>query len=175
MSDPLVIEPGETGVVRLFALDMRPEEAKFLREPGAAAQALGLTALEPDQFLVFPVSDLDDFGLDGYLADGFGVSEDQIDTAALTAETGWMLLLRSAAVAERPARLAPAPGLRLVGTYSEPKTDWTAKPMKTASARPYSAAPMPPRALRRKARWIGGLLVAAVMSLIVAFLIWMVT
>ena len=87
MSD-LDISAGERGVIRLFALDMRPEEAKFLREPGAADQILGVTGLDPEQIDVFPVSDLEDLGLYGYLSEGCGVSEDQLDRAKLESVDG---------------------------------------------------------------------------------------
>ncbi len=47
----LTLSAGERGVIRLFALDMRPEEAKFLHEPGAADQVLGVSGLDPEQIL----------------------------------------------------------------------------------------------------------------------------
>lgn len=75
----LAIAPHEHGVLRLFALDMRPQEAKFLREPGAVDQVLGVQGLDPAQIDIFPVSDLEDLGLFGYLSEGCGVSEDQLD------------------------------------------------------------------------------------------------
>ena len=72
--DPVIhIPAGERGLIRVFDLDMRPEQIKFLREPGALAQVLGIEDLNLDQVEIFPITDLEDLGLVGYLTEGSGV------------------------------------------------------------------------------------------------------
>ncbi len=173
MSD-LDISAGERGVIRLFALDMRPEEAKFLREPGAADQVLGVSGLDPEQIDVFPVSDLEDLGLHGYLSEGCGVSEDQLDRARLEAVDGWVLVLRSAALGGRAATLIPDPRLRLIGLYTEEATNWSGGPLETESARPYSAPRVPPRQQRARAQRLGATIFAVVMALIIGGVLWLI-
>lgn len=173
-ADPLAIRPGETGIVRLFALDMAPKRARFLREPGAAAQALGLEALDPGQVDIFAVSDLEDLGLDGYLTEGAGIAPDRVapDRARLRAIGGWVMVVRSRAFGGRAERIAPAAGVNLIGVYAEPGTDWTAQGrIETASARPGGAGTRKsPREARASARNTGAAVFAVVM-LIVAVIV----
>lgn len=167
------IPAGERGVIRLFALDMRPEQAAFLKEPGALAQVLGIEALDMDQVEVFPVSDLEDIGLTGYLTEGCGVPRAQVeeDSEMLEAQEGHVLLIRSRAFDGKETRLTPADQIKLIGTYGEHRTNWSAPPETAESAKPYSAPKLPPRAARSQARRIGAGLFAVVM-LLIALLIW---
>ncbi|MEX0366636.1 MAG: hypothetical protein AB3N22_11235 [Ruegeria sp.] len=169
----LTVARNERGVLRLFTLDMRPEEAKFLREPGAAAQILGVDALDEDQIEVFPVSDLEELGLYGYLTEGCGISEDQLDRAAQDAIEGWVMVLRSKAFADRALELTPDPRVTLAGFFTEEGTNWTARPMTAESAKPFSAPRASPRQARAEARRIGFTLFAVVMALIVGGILWL--
>ncbi|EEX08689.1 conserved hypothetical protein [Ruegeria lacuscaerulensis ITI-1157] len=173
MSD-LDISAGERGVIRLFSLDMRPEEAKFLREPGAADQVLGVSGLDPEQIDVFPVSDLEDLGLYGYLNEGCGVSEDQLDRAKLESVDGWVLVLRSAALGGRAATLNPDPRLRLIGFYTEEATNWSGGTIETDSARPYSAPRVAPRQQRARAQRLGAMIFALVTALVIGGVLWLI-
>jgi len=174
MTDPLSIAAGEHGVIRVFALEMRPEQAAFQREPGAAEQMLGLEGLDPGQIDVIRLADLEDLGLAGYLLDGCGVPEDQIDPdrARLKALKGWVMVMRSRAFGGRACRIVPAPGVTLIATYREPGTDWSAEPLHAKSAELYSAPRMSPRAARDRARRIGATLFGIVMAL-VALVLWL--
>ena len=154
MSNPLHIRKGEQRILRLFSLDMRPEEARFLREPGAVAQVLGIAALEDEQVEVFPVSDLEELGLAGYLTEGCGIDSTQLDEPALQAAQGWVLLVRSKAFGGQEAQLSPDPRVQLLGIYTEDGTDWSAEPIETESATPYSAAPPVSDAEARRTRQI---------------------
>ncbi|SLN65461.1 hypothetical protein TRL7639_03692 [Falsiruegeria litorea R37] len=154
MRNPLHIRKGEQRVLRLFSLDMRPEEARFLQEPGAAAQVLGLAAVDDEQVEVFPVSDLEEVGLYGYLSDGCGVDPAQLDKLALDAAQGWVLLVRSKAFEGKEGALSPDEGISLIGIYTEDGTDWSAAPIQTESAAPYSAAPPASDAEARRTRQI---------------------
>ncbi len=171
MSD-LTIAPHERGVIRLFALDMRPQEAKFLREPGAAEQVLGVTGLDPDQIDIFPVSDLEDLGLYGYLNEGCGVSGDQLDRTALEAVEGWVMVLRSAAFGGHPATLTPDPRVQLIGLYTEEATNWTGGVIETQSAKPYSAPQIPPA--DNKPSRIGSAVIAILILIAVGGAVWLI-
>ncbi|MCB1365782.1 MAG: hypothetical protein KDK02_16830 [Rhodobacteraceae bacterium] len=171
-ADPLTARAGEKGIVRLFALDMAPEQARFLREPGAAAQALGLASLEPGQVDIFAVSDLDDLGLEGYLTEGAGIAPDRVaaDRARLRALEGWVMVVRSPAFGGRAAQIRPQAGVRLIGVYAEPGTDWTSDgAIETASARPGGAGARPaPREARARSRRAGAAVFAVVMLIVAA-------
>ncbi|WP_264211024.1 hypothetical protein [Leisingera thetidis] len=173
MTGAIHIPAGERGVIRLFALDMRPEQAAFLKEPGALAQVLGIEALDMEQVEIFPVSDLEDIGLTGYLTDGCGVPRAQVeeDRGMLETLEGHVLLIRSRAFSDAETRLTPADQITLAGTYGERQTDWSAPPATADSAKPYSAPKLPPRAARSQARRIGAVLFAVVMLLFL-LLIW---
>lgn len=171
MSD-LSIAPHERGVIRLFALNMRPEEAKFLREPGAADQVLGVDGLDPGQIDIFPVSDLEDLGLFGYLNEGCGVSEDQLDRAAFEAVEGWVLALRSAAFGGHAAMLRPDSRLRLIGLFTEEATNWTGGPIAAESAKPFSA-PQSQLSDAKPSR-IGSIVIAVLILFIVGGTLWLI-
>lgn len=177
MSDAIAIPENERGVVRIFALDMSPERAKFLREPGAAAQVLGIDTLDPANVEIFPLSDLDELGLAGYLAEGLGVPAAQLDgdRARLNAMAGWVMILRSRAFQDDPARLTPAKEITLIASYTEEATDWSdSGPIPTESARIGSGPP--PQAGRAPSRRIGAmgfagvLIVLAIIILLVILL-----
>ncbi len=173
MSD-LTVSPHEHGVVRLFALDMRPEEAKFLREPGAVDQVLNVADLDGDQIDVFPVTDLEELGLYGYLNEGCGVSKDQLDRAKLGAIDGWVMALRSAAFKGRPATLSPDPRVQLIGLFTEEATNWTGGEIKTESAKPHSAMPVSPKAARARAQRLGSAIFALVMAVLLGGVLWLI-
>jgi len=168
----LIVAPHEHGVLRLFSLNMRPEEAKFLREPGAVDQVLGVQGLDPKQIDVFPVSDLEELGLFGYLNEGCGVSEDQLDRNALDAVEGWVLVLRSAAFAGKGATLKPDPRVRLIGLYTEEATNWTGGPIETESAKPFSA----PQGTSQddRPRRIGSAALALLILLVIGGVLWLI-
>ena len=174
MTDPLTVRAGEKGVVRVFGLDMPPEQARFLREPGAAAQILGVPDLDPDQIEVFAITDLEGIGLDGYLASGHGIPDNEIapHRSRLQAVTGWAMVVRSRAFGGRALELTPADGVRLIATFTEPGTDWgSAGRIESASAR--RGGTTSPRAARARARRIGGTVFALVMVIVVA-IVWLV-
>jgi len=173
--DALIVPQGEHGRIRVFALDMRPERAEFLREPGAADQVLGLSGLDPAQIDVIRIADLEELGLVGYLTEGCGLTEDQIapDRDRLRALEGYVMVVRSRAFHGAAAVIAPEPVVRLIATYDEPGAEWSAHQIRSESAKPYSAPRQSPRAARARARRVGGGLFAVVMALI-ALLVWAV-
>ncbi len=177
MEGVIHIPAGEQGVIRLFHLDMRPEQAAFLRDPGALAQVLGVGAIDMDQVEIFPTRDLEEIGLVGYLIEGIGIPEEEItpDRDRLAALEGHVMVIRSRAFGGQETRLTPADQIRLVASYGIPAPSWTGTPINTQSARPYSAPKLPPRAARAEARRIGATLFAVVMGLVLLALYLVVT
>jgi hypothetical protein len=181
----LTVAPNERGVVRVFALSMTDGEAKTLRkntpynQSGMTPQqaALGASFLDPDFVEVFPVKDLADLGLVGYLETGNEIDPDQLapDKPKLNALEGWVLIAYSAAFGGVAQPLAPGIALKLIGTYSEPLTDWSARPVEAVeSAKPFSGAAQlrpTPDATARSFRL--GRIVVGVLVLLVA-IIWLI-
>lgn len=169
MSETITVPANETGVLRLFALDMPREQIKFLREPGALDDVLGVIGIDPEHVEMFPVSDLDDLGLPGYLIEGHAVPKDQIDPV-LADISGHVLLLHSRAFGGRTATLSPAASLSSLGVYTATPTNWSARPqLAPDSAKRRGGLPHPPRAARARARTIGGGIFVVVMLLVAIF------
>ena len=58
MTQPLAIPAEEMRVVRVFRLDMPPAQARFLREPGAVANLLGLDRLDDSGIDILRVQEI---------------------------------------------------------------------------------------------------------------------
>ncbi|MFC3614672.1 hypothetical protein ACFORG_12940 [Lutimaribacter marinistellae] len=170
------VKPHERGLVRLFKLNMRPEEARFLKEPGAAAQVLGVEEMEDGQVEIFPVSDLEELGLAGYLREGLGVPAERLDTERLAGIEGWVMVVRSPAFGGRAETLRPAPKVELVDIFAEEGVDWTPgpEPLEVESAKPHSTPRVPPRQARQEARNKGAMVFAIVMALVIGGLLWLI-
>ena len=67
MSDRIEVPAHETGVVRMFAVDLPPEEIEDFADPDREGwpliAALGLYDLNPAYVEIFPVNQLEDMGL----------------------------------------------------------------------------------------------------------------
>ncbi len=126
MAREISLAAGERGVVRVFALSLSEAEAEALREAGVG-HLFGGVAVDAGGLEIFPVSDLEDVGLWGLLQDGHGVAQDQLeqDRAKLAALDGWVIVATSQAFPAGPANVTLAPEITLIGTYWEPKVDWT--------------------------------------------------
>lgn len=116
------VKEAEAGLVRLYVLDQPPEEALLLQEtPHAITLLLGQDGLDLKHVELFDLADLQGIGLRGYLAEGHGIEADVLAEHALQLDglTGVVLILRSAAVIDRPTTLAPKAPLRWVATFGE--------------------------------------------------------
>ena len=174
MTNVIEIPAGERGVIRIFDLDMAPEQARFLREPGALAQVLGIDAINLDHVEIFPISDLEELGLAGYLTQGCGIAEDEVapERDRLAALEGHVLLLRSRAFDGAATRLTPARQIRHIASFGERPINWSAPPQPTPeSSKLYIGPKLSPRAARHVSRRIGAALFAVVMSAIVVTLL----
>lgn len=144
----LEIPAHERGVIRVFALSMT--QAKALRDdPNALNAALG-AEVDPKFVEVFPVSDLEDIGLLGYLSSGNGVPGEQLapDRRKLEHLSGWVLIVFSQAFGDRAVTLTPPPTFTLIGTYNEAQPDWrAAETLTSEAAKPFTA---PPETVKKK-------------------------
>lgn len=128
MSSLMNVPALETGVIRLFAIDLPKDQIEDFRTPVHGTDdavtwplkdALGAAFLDEDFVEVFPVEDLESFGLAGYLMEGNDVPEDQIDAmrAQLAALKGYVLLVFSSAFSDTAQTLTPRAPLRHIGTF----------------------------------------------------------
>lgn len=143
------VQENEHGKIRVFSLSLNKIELKqyldtnFRLTESGAKQLLGASDIDIRYVEAFPVADLGEMGLAGYLLEGndaqqSGVAKDLVKLAALD---GWVLLAYSAAFKSTAQSLAPLPELTLIGTYDQTATDqaFGAK-IPSNAAQPYSAA-----------------------------------
>ena len=166
MSDRIEVKSGDRGRVWVFAVDLDPAEIEgFTRRNGSwpVQQALGAEALDPAHVDVFPVDDLESMGLSGYLAEGYGIPEEQLADmrARLDAVRGWVLVLSSRALEHRPQTLTPRAPLRLLASFSEESrpVSFAPLPSEAAAGTVAGAEAAPPP--RRGRGWIGPVLIVA--------------
>lgn len=130
MSERFQVSATERGIIRVFAIDL-PEDQVDGFDP---APALGVTALESQYVELFPVSDLKGVGLSGYMSEGLGVAETELDKSRLDALDGHVLIVLSGAFGEQPVTLTPKAPLRWIGTYTEEHAPVQFEPLPDAAA-----------------------------------------
>jgi len=147
------VKPTERGLIRLFVVDLPPEEIKAFNTHATDTgwplqQALGATDLDPARIELFHINDLDDLGLSGYMTEGLGIADKDItpDAARLDALTGHVLIVQSAAFLGNAQTLTPRAPLRWIGTYAEESAPVQFQPLKTDAAKGTLAAPPPKQA-----------------------------
>ncbi|MBO9478411.1 hypothetical protein J7382_12765 [Shimia sp. R11_0] len=141
------VTDSERGLVRLFALDLPSEEITAFREPvydtdgditdWPLQRALGFTYLDEDFIEIFPISDLEDLGLTGYMVQGLGIAEADVkeDAARLSSQKGWILVVLSSAFEGAAQTLSPQSPLRWIGTYKEEGAPVSFEALPDASAK----------------------------------------
>jgi hypothetical protein len=137
--------------VRVFQAALTPEEMQR-DKAGLVPAILGDPDLDPAYVELFYVADLSDIGLAGYLTEGLGIPEAELeaDRARLDAVRGPVLVLLSKALHGRAVTLTPDPRLVLIGTYREDRPPVHFEPLPTASTQgvlspPPLPAPPPQR------------------------------
>lgn len=172
MTERIRIPAHEAHVLRVFAID---ESADSPAPDEVLREALGAPHLDTAQIELFPVTDLQDMRLSGYLARGHGIPADQLDgmRGRLDGLTGRVLLLPSRALGGAAQEITPRAPLRLVGRFSEetPAVRFDSLPDggAAASARPGAAQgdDAPPRFRNRAALWLVlGLIVVTGVALV---------
>jgi len=122
------IKATEKGLVRVFSLSMTSAEAQALKNsPEAQFASMRGEEVNTGYIEIFPVTDLEEIGLVGYLTSGCGVDPASLeaDRAKLAALEGWVMLVFSRAFRRIAQDIHPVPELTLIGTYAEPGVDWS--------------------------------------------------
>ena len=168
------IPRNEHGVTRLFSLSLENDEAAALRDdPAGQARLLGVDSVDTSKTEIFPVSDLSDIGLVGYLREGLDIEEETLkrDTTKLGALDGWVMLVHSGAFGVETTTLRPAKELTLIGTYGQTIEDRPPVDLQAETAQPYTghpqSTPLPAAPAQR-----GGAAVVAVVAILVGLVLW---
>ncbi len=185
----LTIPRDERGKIRVFALSMSDAEASVLdpkanpahptaddaapTAPQPLARLLGTERIDPEYIEVFPVADLADLGLAGYLLEGEGADPTGVerDRTRLSALDGWVMLVYSGAFKGEARTLSPVADLTLIGTYDELRPDHTSAPIPSEAAKPYTGTPTQIPAIPPKGR-AGGSMIVLGLIVVVGLLLW---
>lgn len=149
MTDRIQIKPTEHGVVRVFDVDLPADRIKaFNRRNGTwpLQDALGAAMLDPAHVDLIALADLDELGLSGYLAEGHGISpEDMRDMRGrLDALSGHVLIVTSRAFGGQEQTLSPRAPLHLVATFTEDRPPVSFDPLPSQAARGTTGGKPPP-------------------------------
>ncbi len=114
-SDPLKVEESEFGFLRVFALDREEIVTRH-----GVANLIG-AHIDADKVEVIDTKDVEAMGLAGYLVQGYGIAEDDVEDEAdaLNAIDGHVALIPTSAFDGQEAALSPSPPLRFIGLYAE--------------------------------------------------------
>ncbi|MWD26668.1 aspartate carbamoyltransferase catalytic subunit [Aquicoccus sp. SCR17] len=169
------VKGSERGLVRVFALALpKAEAAGFVAAPEVEGgdwplrDALGATALDPDWVDLVHPGELDELGVAGYLTQGLGVAEGELDGARdrLGALTDPVVILPSQAFAGTAQTLTPRSPLRWIGTFQEESAAPVTERLHSDSAKRQpsheSEPPAPEPASSRPGWLMPALIVAAV-------------
>ncbi|MGH1353878.1 MAG: hypothetical protein ACRBBS_02185 [Thalassovita sp.] len=180
MSDRIEVPAKETGVVRLFAVDLPPEEiedfADFEREGWPLISALGIFDLNPSYVEIFPVKQLDDMGLATYLTEAYNISPEDLrdDRTVLNNVRGIVALISSSAFRGKAQTLRLHHPLRWLGTWSEPRPELDLAPLPSDAAKGIlgDTGPAEPPKFPRWLGWIlplAGIAIGALIFLLSPF------
>lgn len=162
MSTGMHIKSSETGVVRVFHIDL-PREAieRFTTQAGTGEwplqYALGAKSLRANFVEVITIKDLGDMPLSQYLASAHDLRGRDLDALRprLDGLTGTVLILPSQAFNQTEQTLAISAPLRWIGTFNEPTPSTSAAPIRTASAKGVGSGATAPAPKRSNASlWI---------------------
>ncbi|MCZ4352239.1 hypothetical protein O4H61_06880 [Roseovarius aestuarii] len=134
MSTPIKISNTESGIVRLFTVDLTADEiTTFTARNGRwpLAESLGADALDPEYIDVFDLGDLQGLGLCTFLADGHGVPEDQLVPMRprLEALRGTVMVITSRAFTGQAQTITPRAPLNLIASFSEDRAPVSFDPL----------------------------------------------
>ncbi|SLN47524.1 hypothetical protein ROJ8625_02319 [Roseivivax jejudonensis] len=147
MSTEIEIRAGETGITRVFHLDLPAEAiARFTDQAGTGEwpvkYALGADALRADFVELVSIRDLGPMPLSAYLAEAHDLSAPERDRAAreLDGLRGHVLILPSQAFDRTAQTLRVGSPLRFVGAFGEHDRSPAAAPLRSAAAEGSAAA-----------------------------------
>ncbi len=167
MSVEIPITATEHGTVRIFAINLPPEEAKVWETDAAKSDRLIETALGADQIdhehlEVIDVEAVKALGLSTYLIDGLGLPEALVarDRARLDALSGRVLIMWSTAFAGQEQVLKPGRQVTLIGTYREEPGAGIFEPIQSEAAKGSIGTPDDEQASPARSKPPWGLLAA---------------
>ncbi len=179
MSDTIQIRATETGIVRVFSVDIPADQiAAFTARNGRwpLREALGAETLDPEHIEVFDAADLTGVGLPGYLAEGHAIPKDQIEPmrARLAAQDGTLMVITSRAFGGTAQTLLPRAPLNLIASFSEPHDPITFGALPDESARTPEYEDKPQRKKPSDAAMSGRVasVVLLVLALLVIVMVW---
>jgi hypothetical protein len=150
MSELLQVDAGERGTLRIFSVDIDASARRKILAPkpdtaptGAALGALlGLDWIDPENADLFDTSELDDLGLSGFLSQGAGISDDDLNThrQLLDRLEGTVLIVYARGFGGADQRLSPAPAVTPVLLLEEAKTAIHFEPLESTAAEGQLAA-----------------------------------
>ena len=145
MSETFQVSATERGVIRLFTVEL------------------------------FPVSNLEELGLAGYLVEGLGIAESDVapNRMRLNSLSGHMLIVLSAAFGGKETTITPSAPLKWIGTYTEEGASIQFRPLPSEGAKGVldGAPAKPPKSDAR----VGGMIAMYALIFMFAFvglLIW---
>lgn len=174
------IPASEHGIIRVFSLSLTKSELEqYLGADGrltesGAQQLLGADAIDTRYVEAFPVADLGELGLAGYLLEGNDAQQSDVanDMVKLAALDGWVLLAYSAAFKGASQSLTPLPELTLIGTYHQTTTDQTfGTKIPSNAAKPYTGISADAVPLPHDSGLNNGVGVAVILAAIAIFLL----
>ncbi len=180
--DPLHVPADARETVWVFALDLPPAEAEAVVEGGPGGdwplkELMGADSLRARHIEAFPVNDLAGVGLAGYLVEGLGVDAQDVEPTrgVLAAADRHIVIASARAFDGEEQRLSPRLPLRHLGTYNQVQAEQRLVPLpgaKTEAAVPPTPGVAPaPQVTPRGGRGIIGLLAAAIVVLILAWIL----
>ncbi|MEO3414451.1 hypothetical protein AAFO92_07340 [Roseovarius sp. CAU 1744] len=184
MSERFEVAENERGIIRLFSVDLPPEQISAFAEkplgeenddtPWPLKEALGAQYLDLDFIELFPITNLTGLGLPGYMVEGLGIAEEDIaeDHARLSSLKGHILIVVSSAFGGFAQTLSPRAPLRWIGTYTEETAPVQFQPLPSETARGNVNTDTKPRP--SNAAMSGRVAMAAllVLALLVVVLVW---
>lgn len=144
MPEQMKVKAQEHGLIRLFTVDLPPEEIEAFQsrqfgednDHWPLRDALTATYLDEDFIEFFDVADLEELGLAGYMVQGLGIAQKDVDevSAQIDQISGHVLIVLSNAFDGFVQTLNPKIPLRWIGTFEEEGADVQFKPLKSAAA-----------------------------------------
>ena len=112
----IAIPANDHGQIRIFGTDVPLPVGLSGKTPEGFAAAFGYADLDPTYVDVLQLDDLGGLSLADYVRQGYDVTLDAIDAAALATLSGHAVLIMSRATGGKAATLNPAPGIQHVTT-----------------------------------------------------------
>lgn len=180
MTDKMQIKANEHGLIRLFAVDIPPEDPPAFNAQSAIGwplqNALGAAQLNADFVECFDVSDLEELGLAGYMAQGLGIAEQDIAEARVQIDAikGPVVIVLSKAFDGIAQDLSPKAPLKWIGTFQEDSPEVQFKPIASAAAKGSLSDTAPPKKTNPHLTLLAAIVALPFLVGVIALIAWLV-